>query len=110
MQVPEQGLAGVTDPSHDVRFAGAEGSYRHGVASTLGKEVLGDTIGVAVALLAARVVVALGCALLKQHYVKKLRKYLLVLRYLTKHLIECHILILRKSFYSAYNINGYYKL
>ena len=93
MQVPEQRLAGVTDPSHDVWFAGTEGSYRHGVASTLGKEVLGDTIGVAVALLAARVVIALGSALLKQHYVKKLRKYLLVLRYLTKHLIECNILI-----------------
>ena len=80
LQVSEQKHAGVTNPSHDVWFAGAEGSYRHGVASTLGKEVLGDTIGVAVALLAARVVVALGCALLKQHFVKNLRKYKLILR------------------------------
>jgi hypothetical protein len=63
LQIPEKGLADIADSSHDIGLTGTERPLGDSIATPEGKEVFGDTIRVAIALLARWVVVPFGCTL-----------------------------------------------
>ena len=60
LKVPVERFALVTDPSCHVLLASAQSAFGDGVAAAFGEKILGHTGGIAVALLATRVVVPLG--------------------------------------------------